>query len=340
MPRQGHEPNIADVAALAGVSPTTVSRVLNNRGYLSQEVKDKVSNAIAELHYRPNQVARALLEHRTRVVGIILPTVSLPFFGEMAAFLEHALTERGYRTLLCNSLGRSEIERDYLRQLEGHRVDGIITGAHNDTLPEYANTRLPIVTIDREINARIPNVRADNLAGGRLATELLLRSGCTRPALLTSTSGPHNLREQGYREVLTTAGIEPIIRTVRFGTPEPERTHLIEQALDDMRGHVDGVFATDDLSACTVIDWARRRGLRVPNDLQIVGFDGTTAIRTAVPSLSTVQQPIRDIAWGAVDLLLDRIEADLEDDLPESGSHEFPVTLIEAATTASLDTTR
>ena len=121
MVRQSREPNIADVAALAGVSPTTVSRVLNNRGYLSQATKDKVAQAMAELRYRPNEVARALLGQRTRIVGVILPTVALPFFGEVAVSVEHALAERGYRTLLCNSLGRSEIERDYLLQLEGNR---------------------------------------------------------------------------------------------------------------------------------------------------------------------------------------------------------------------------
>ncbi|MCW5950662.1 MAG: LacI family DNA-binding transcriptional regulator [Propionibacteriaceae bacterium] len=147
MARPGREPNIADVAALAGVSPTTVSRVLNNRGYLSQATKDKVAAAMAELHYRPNEVARALLGQRTRIVGVILPTVSLPFFGEVAVSLEHALAERGYRTLLCNSLGRSEIERDYLLQLEGNRVDGLISGAHSDTIG-VRHRRLPVVTID------------------------------------------------------------------------------------------------------------------------------------------------------------------------------------------------
>lgn len=334
MSRQGREPNIADVAALAGVSPTTVSRVLNNRGYLSQATKDKVAAAMAELRYRPNEVARALLGQRTRIVGVILPTVALPFFGEVAVSLEHALAERGYRTLLCNSLGRSEIERDYLRQLEGNRVDGLISGAHNDTIPEYATTRLPVVTIDRDLAAHIPNVRADNTAGGRLATELLLRRGCRRPALFTSTSGPRNLREAGYRAVLAEAGIQPTVVTVRFGTPEPERTGLIDTALDGLGGETDGVFATDDLTACAVVDWARRAGRRVPDDLRVVGFDGTAALRAAAPWLTTVQQPIRQIARAAVDVLLERIESDPGDDKRSAVAPlEFPVTLLEGATT-------
>ncbi|MFT3875040.1 MAG: LacI family DNA-binding transcriptional regulator [Propioniciclava sp.] len=330
------EPRLSDVAQRAGVSTTTVSRVLNNRGYLSQNTRDRVARAIDELQYRPNEVARALLGQRTHMVGVILPTVSLPFFGELAVAIEHALGERGYRTLLCNSLGRVDSERGYLLQLEGNRVDGIISGAHNDTLPEYGTTRLPVVTIDREVADHIPNVRADNFTGGRLATELLLRRGARRPALLTSRGGPHNLREAGYRAALKQAGIEPTVRAVRFGTPEPERTRLIGAALEELSGSIDGVFATDDLTACTVIDWARRHGLRVPEDLRVVGFDGTNAIRTAVPWLTTVQQPIQQIADAAVAALLKQIDAG-----PQGGRRaptatiELPVRLIEGATTAS-----
>lgn len=332
--QQAREPRLSDVAKRAGVSPTTVSRVLNNRGYLSQQTKDRVALAIEELQYRPNEVARALLGQRTRIVGVILPMVSLPFFGEIAVSIEHALAERGYRTLLCNSMGRSEAERDYLQQLEGNRVDGIISGAHNDTIPEYATTRLPVVTIDRELAAHIPNVRADNRAGGRLATELLLRRGSRKPALFTSTPGPRNLREAGYRDMLAEAGMDPLIVAVKFGTPEPERTALIRAALENLPEGVDGIFATDDLTACTVADWARSTGRRIPEDLRVVGFDGTSAIRTAVPWLSTVQQPIAQISRTAVEMLLERIEEGAATQAAATRpSVELPVTLIEGTST-------
>lgn len=337
MPQQSREPRLSDVAKRAGVSPTTVSRVLNNRGYLSQQTKDRVALAIEELQYRPNEVARALLGQRTRMVGVILPMVSLPFFGEVAVALEHALTERGYRMLLCNSMNRSEAERDYLQQLEGNRVDGIISGAHNDTIPEYATTRLPVVTIDRELAGHIPNVRADNRAGGRLATELLLRRGSRRPVLFTSTPGPRNLREAGYREVLAEAGVEPRIVAVTFGTPEPERTMLIRAALEGLPEGTDGIFATDDLTACTVVDWARDTGRSVPGDLRVVGFDGTTAIRTAAPWLSTIQQPIAQISATAVEMLLARIEGESDARAAVSRpSVELPVTLIEGTSTSAI----
>ena len=168
------EPTLADVAQVAGVSLTTVSRVLNNRGYLSQETKDRVAKAIAELNYRPNQVARALHGKSTHTIGVIVPTVALPFFGELAAEIENALADHGYRILVCNSMGRADRERDYLDLLVSHRVDGIISGGHNESLPEYHTVRMPLVTIDRLLSPTIPNITCDNEAGGRTATEHLL----------------------------------------------------------------------------------------------------------------------------------------------------------------------
>lgn len=328
------EPTLADVAALAGVSPTTVSRVLNNRGYLSQKTKDNVARAIEELNYHPNEVARSLLGNRTHVVGIIVPTVANPFFGEVAAALENALAQKGYRTLLCNSQGQAERERDYLRQLEGRRVDGLITGAHNQSIEQYSTARLPIVMVDRQLAEHIPNVRADNFAGGRLATQLLLDRGCRKPVMVTSSLGPGNAREAGYRAVLEEAGIEPTAISVKFGTPEPAYSQILYAGLEDHRGTMDGVFATDDLTACAVAGWARVNGLAVPQDLKIVGFDGTSAVRAAAPWLSTVKQPIEQIAQTAVDLLVDQIEGRAKG---SSDVVELPVELIESHSTGGDD---
>lgn len=339
MTELGREPTLADVAERAGVSLTSVSRVLNNRGYLSERIKDNVARAIAELDYRPNQVARALVDQRTRMVGVIMPSVRFPFFGEVTAEIENRLAAAGYRLMLCNSFGRADRERDYLMLLAGNRVDGIISGAHNRAIPEYETLRLPLVTIDRELSASIPNIRAQNEVGGRLATETLLRRGSRRPALLTSTIGPLNRREAGYRAALADAGIEPWVMTVEFHTPEPERTERIHAALD-AAVEVDAVFATDDLLAATVLDWAQRRGRVVPHDFKIIGFDGTQAVRRALPGLSTIVQPIGQIGARAVDVLLAQIEARVKgENSPAGGSipaEEFEVALVEGWTTDPL----
>ncbi|MCL3778197.1 MULTISPECIES: LacI family DNA-binding transcriptional regulator [unclassified Actinomyces] len=333
---QHREPTLTDVAERAGVSLTTVSRVLNNRGYLSQATRSRVAEAIKELGYRPNQVARALHGKSTQSVGIIVPTVSLPFFGELSAEIEDALASHGYRTLICNSLGRRERERDYLDLLVSHRVDGIISGAHNEDLSEYRTIHMPLVTVDRDLSPAVPNVRCANEDGARAATEHLLARGARRPALLTSRSGAHNRREAGYRAVLEEAGIEPVVLTVDFHTPDGRRAQMVGEGLDAVRDRVDAVFATDDLSAADAVEWARARGLDVPGEFKVVGFDGTTALRRALPGLTTVQQPIRAIARTAVELLLEQITA-LRDDgevpRPARPVIELPGTLVQGRTT-------
>ena len=306
---QRREPTLTDVARAAGVSPTTVSRVLNNRGYLSVATRSRVAQAIEELGYRPNQVARALHGKSTHTVGVIVPTVALPFFGELAADLEDALAEHGYRILVCNSMGRADREREYLDLLVSHRVDGIISTGHNEDLVDYRNIRMPMVTVDRDLSPTVTNVRCDNLAGGRAATEHLLQRGSTAPALLTSRSGPHNLREAGYRQVLAEAGVEPVVLTVDFHTPDEDRSRLINAHLEAVRSKIDAVFATDDLSAAAVLDWAERQGLDVPGAFKVVGFDGTAALRRAVPGLTTVRQPIGQIASTAAQRLVSLMEA-------------------------------
>lgn len=243
------EPTLADVAELAGVSLTTVSRVLNNRGYLSDKTKKNVADAIEMLGYRPNSLARALHGMRTQTVGLIVPAVSLPFFGELAVEVENALADAGYRILICNSMGRADREREYLSLLVGNRVDGIISGAHNEGLGEYDTIRMPLVTIDRELSPSIPNVRCANEEAGAMATRALIEGGCHHPLLLTSRSGPRNLREAGYRAEVERAGLTPRVVTVPFDTPTPQRFAMVRDALDEARATapVDGVFATDDL---------------------------------------------------------------------------------------------
>ncbi len=329
------EPRLGDVAKRAGVSVATVSRVLNNRGYLSQSTRERVARAIDELGYRPNQVARSLLSRRTGTIGLIVPSTALPFFGEVALGVEDALAERGLRLLLCNSHGRSDREREHLDLLVRNRVDGIISGAHNDQLSEYRSIRQPVVTIDRELAPHIQNVRADNERGGRLATQLLLRRGATRPALLTSRSHERNLREYGYRAVLDQAGIEPVVLTAEFNLPGPERTRVVEACLNEVAGDIDAVFATDDMLAAITLEWAYNAGLSVPQELRVVGFDGTMAMRSALPGLSTVQQPIADLARRAVELLAGRIERSDSgpDGDPAVPAVVLPVKLIEGRTT-------
>lgn len=302
------KPKLTDVAKHAGVSVTTVSRVLNNRGYLSKKTKDAVNSAIAEIGYRPNEVARSLLGQRTFLIGLIVPSVANPFFGELAAAIEGALAGSGYKMMLCNSQGQATQERAYLDLLLANQVDGIITSAHNDAIAGYANAHLPIVAVDRHLGSHIPNIHADNALGARLATERLLSHGCNQIALITATDSPHNERANGYRAVMDAAGKQPLIMEYGFDTPKDELQQKLFAWLDS-QPNLDGVFTTDDPTALLVLEWAKQRGRAIPSEFRVIGYDGTPFVLHAMPGLTTVVQPIDQIATRAVTVLLDRINA-------------------------------
>ncbi|MDQ1074184.1 MULTISPECIES: LacI family DNA-binding transcriptional regulator [Microbacterium] len=315
-------PTLADVAARAGVSVTTVSRVLNDRGYLSDRVRADVHRAIAELGYRPNEVARSLLGRGTRVVGLIVPTVADPFFGEFAAAVEANLADRGYRTLLCDSLRSVERETASLELLLAHQVAGVITSTHNDDIGLYRTAGLPIVALDRRLGPGIPDVRSDNRAGASLATHLLVDAGYRRILFVTPRDDLGSARRSGYREVVGAHGLTESLLAYGFGSSLDERRALIESALDE--GGYDAAFCTDDVSALMAVEWARTRGVRVPDDFGVVGYDGSAAVRHLAPTLTTVLQPVDRLAEESVELLMRRIESP---DVDVPAETVLPVTL-------------
>lgn len=159
-----------DVARLAGVSKATASRVLNHRGYLSQKTIDKVHQAMEDLNYRPNAIARQLYKQETMLVGLIFPTINNPYFAQLEAALEKCLYNEGYRAVMGNSENNAKKEENYLQLLLDRQLDGLIVGAHNPEIPAYHKTSLPIVSIERVVSNQVPVVSVDNYEGGRLAT--------------------------------------------------------------------------------------------------------------------------------------------------------------------------
>lgn len=304
-------PTLNDVAARAGVSVATVSRVLNNRGYLSDSIRQRVAVAISELGYRPNEIARSLIGQKSRLVGLIVPTVADPFFGELASRIEGALATHGYKMLLCDCLENAEREAEYLEMLQANRVDGIITSTHNRGVDGYGMADLPIVALDRRIAPDIPIIRGDNRTGGRLATEHLIARGSTSAVHITATDHPGNDRATAYRETMRRHSREPRVLAYGYATPMRQRRALIETWL--MENATDGVFASDDLTALMVLEWARKTGRGVPDDLRIVGYDGSRAVLLAMPGLTTIRQPIDDLGARAVEVLIQRIETSEED---------------------------
>ncbi|MCB8539636.1 LacI family DNA-binding transcriptional regulator [Enterococcus faecium] len=302
-------PKLEDVAKRANVSKTTVSRVLNNRGYLSQKTIDNVYKAIEELNYQPNVVARQLFQKKTNIVGLLFPTVANPFFSELVEALEKKLYEIGYKVLIGNSMNNKEKEINYLNQLLSDQVDGLIVGTHNQGIQEYKYQNLPIVAIDRVMNEDIPVVESDNYNGGKLATKLLIAQGAKN---IIHTNGPIDLqtpanrRRLAYEDTMKAYQLIPRTVTLDFNISYVKKKQIFFQMFENYP-KIDGIFASNDIDAALILQVAKEKGLNVPADLLVVGYDGTLMTRSILPDLTTVIQPINDIADTAVAILMKRI---------------------------------
>ena len=299
---------LTDVAKKAGVSPTTVSRVLNNRGYISNATKIKVNNAIKELNYQPNNIARSLGGKATHIIGLIFYDTSHPFFGELISKLESKLFEKGYRVFLCNSANSPDKEKRYLDMLAANKVDGIISGTHNLDILEYKNIQAPIVSFDRNLAPYIPVVSSDNFKGGIKATKYLINQGAKHIHIISSHVRSHNptdARVEGFFTTLKKYNLIPHEHAFSFTMSPTIKKELIKKILQNEP--IDGLFCTDDLTAILAYEAAQEVGIEIPQDLDLIGYDGTNLIRNYFPQLSTIQQPIEEISSLLIELHLKQI---------------------------------
>lgn len=296
---------LTDVAKLAGVSPTTVSRVINKKGYLSEKTIQKVNDAMRELGYKPNNLARSLQGKSAKLIGLIFPNIRHVFYAELIDKLEHELFKKGYKTIICNSEHDSEKEREYIEMLEANQVDGIISGSHNLGIEDYNRVTAPIISFDRNLSPDIPVVSSDNYGGGVLAAQTLVKTGAKDIIMITgndNSNSPTGLRHAGFASILPDA---PIINVSSDFSPvrkEMEIKNILTQQKSD------AIFASDDLTAILIINIAKELGISVPDQLKVIGYDGTYFIENYYPQLTTVKQPLEEIAFLCVELLLQKIE--------------------------------
>ena len=293
-------PTIKDVANLANVSVTTVSRILNNRGYIGTETRKKVEEAMAQLNYFPNQIARSLQKNQSFIIGMIVPDSNNPFFSEIIKFVELYANQQNYKILLCNSLNEPEKEERYLNMLRQNRVDGIIMCSHTIDIEAYKRIKLPIITFDRVISDQHPFVACDNFKGGEMATEHLIKSGCKS---LLHVSGPlrinllPNKRTDGFTSTCKKYGVPYTIIEGSYENliTENARSFLENEVLEKLH-QFDGVFCSSDLLAYLLYIAATDKGMKVPEELKIVGFDNHSFTRMLeTPKITTIAQPFEKI---------------------------------------------
>lgn len=290
---------LKDVAQLAGVSVTTVSRVINNYGSLSEKTINKVHAAMRELNYQPNALARAMQGKPSKFIGLIFPNLTNPFFAELVNELERQLFEKGYKTIIASSAENPEIEHEYLSMLVANQVDGIISGSHNLDIEEYHQVSAPIVSFDRYLADNIPIVASDSYRGGQLAVEYLLENDVRHIAVIVdedTSASPTLNRLQGALDRLTEEhrSFDPLaLDSIDFATTFP--------------GIYDGVVASNDAQALAIADVYRKNGMRMGKDFFITGYDGSQLIQKIAPNLPTVVQPIPQLAEKLIATLLKRI---------------------------------
>lgn len=320
---------IKDVAERAGVTVTTVSRILNNRGSISENTRKKVYAIMEELNYQPNELARALFRKKSNIIGLIIPNVSHPFFAELSNYIESYAYKNGYKVLLCNSYSDIAKEKDYIDMLKRSQVDGIIMGSHSLETSEYVGINLPIVTIDRILSDKIPYISSDNYRGGTLATKLLIDKGCKKIAHISgplSLNTPANKRYEAFSDVTKKLDIETTLIEIKLDTFDGYKSK-IEKLFRDYPD-IDGVFASSDIIGATTVIVANSLGKKIPQDLKIIGYDDILNASLIVPALTTIKQPIEEMGKLAVELIIKQIEKE-----EISMEYILPIKLIERGTT-------
>lgn len=312
--------NIREIAKKAGVGIATVSRYLNDTGYVSDEVKVKIQKVIEELNYKPNALARAIFTKNSKTIGLMVPNISNPFFNQMASVIEEYANNMGYTIFLCNTDDNVEKERNYLDVLQSHRVAGIIV-ARSKCEEAYSHIEIPVISFESYISDKIITVSSDNYNGGKIAFDHLYESGCRN---ILHVRGPKSFEatEERYRGFLDGAREKNLeIDFIEFESDF--QVTMIESNIEDLNkiGEYDGIFVFNDIAAATVMKFLKQREVKIPEEVQIIGFDNSFICELLHPSLTTISQPIQQIGTAAIGLLIKLIngeEVPIEDHFMET----------------------
>jgi LacI family transcriptional regulator len=304
---------ISDVARRAGVSAMTVSRVINNSGYISPETRERVEKAIADLGYVPNALARSLRFKQTKTLALVLTDITNPFFTTLARGVEDAASQQGFSVIFCNTDESESKEAEYLNVVLQKQVDGLLlvpACCSGDSITFLQERKVPVVVLDRRVtDVKVDVVRCDSEEGAYRLTRHLLDLGHTRIAIL---SGPPSAstatdRVGGYRRALAEAGLESYAELVyRGGFTQASGYQMALQALAVVPRPT-ALFAANNFIASGAFRAVREAGLRVPEDISIVSFDDLPTASDMGPFLTVAAQPAYEMGRKATEILLTRL---------------------------------
>jgi LacI family transcriptional regulator len=305
-------PTIRDVAKLAGVAPITVSRVINNSGYITDETRQRVEEAIRTLGYMPNSLARSLRSHKTRMLALVLTDITNPFWTTVARGVEDAASDAGFSVILCNT-DESDVEQErYIRIILEKQVDGVLlvpSGNPEEAVCTIRSQQVPVVVLDRRVPPDLETdvVRCDSIGGARRLVQLLISLGHKHIAVLTGPKGVSTAddRVAGYRQALAEAGLE--WELVLYGEYTLQSGYeLAKQALKN-EPRPTAFFAGNNFLAIGALHAMRDQGLKVPEQMALVGFDDLPEALVVDPFLTVEAQPAYEMGHKATELLLARL---------------------------------
>ncbi|HAS8006937.1 TPA: LacI family DNA-binding transcriptional regulator [Vibrio cholerae] len=304
-----------DIARLAGVSTSTVSHVINKSRFVSDEIAERVNNAAQQLNYAPSALARSLKMNRTKTIGMLVTTSTNPFFGEVVKGVERSCYHQGYNLILCNTEGDSQRMKASINTLLQKRVDGLLLmcstleGERLDVFDRYPD--IPIVVMDwGPILFASDKIQDNSLQGGYMAAKHLIECGHKEIGCITGPLIRHQaqMRYEGYKRALAEAGIAINPDWIVESDFECEGGYQAFEKLYQRGKLPSALFVSNDMMAMGVIQAASQRGLRVPDDLSLIGYDDVHIAKFMTPALTTIHQPKYRLGKAAVDTLLYRLE--------------------------------
>lgn len=310
---------IKDVAQDAGVAVGTVSKVLNGQ-HVSEKNRIKVEASVTKLGYQMNFYARGLKTKNTYTIAVIVPEILNPFFAEWVYYIEQELYKNGYKMLLCNTQGMPEREEYYYRMAEQNKVDGIICVTYQDVEP-YVSENIPLISLDRHFHKKVSCISSDNYHGGELAAQKMISTGSRHLLYLrngSEISGETLKRGKGFKRYCDAHGVS--CETLNLGddfdlirgktSVEEVLRNFIISARKTGKMRYDGIYTSTDLLAKALLEQLQFLGVEVPEEVQLVGHDGIQWMNSGKYLVSTIVQPVSDMARKSVELLLKKIKGE------------------------------
>ena len=280
----------------------TVSRVINNKGYVYEETRKVVLQIIDELGFEPNQLARSLTNHRSMMIGVIVPHVGTTFYGQLIEGIEQAALSYGYKTMLCNTQDNGDREIDYLKIFEQYSVEGVIVASNFKNKEKLSSVNIPVISVDHLVNDNIPSVTSDNVKGGQIAAEKLIAGGAKNFLILR---GPSFLitsqeRTKGFLDVLESNDCTYEIHD--FDLVEPDTEYIYYHLKNNK--HIDAIFAMSDTLALTALGCLQKLGRKVPEEVQLIGYDDAPFTKWTNPGITTISQAVKYMGSETVNTLI------------------------------------